>query len=191
MGPGVPTDSLVLLAQTFCSVARSDGMLPSLPFFDLQAAYYRTIRQVVAPLEEDDIRVRRMLYTLGLPHQALSGLKQKLEDISELQRAQAPAHLLPQVSDFFRGTWFRLDASAEPCSEVVFTARGSRPGCPAADLLFSLSFSAFQRANELALSAVGVATELISFLPFASLPWWTSQRRSRCPVPAGPMIWSG
>ena len=54
MCPGVSTDSLVLLAQTFCGVARSGGLLPSLLFFDLQAAYYRTVRQVIVPFGEDD-----------------------------------------------------------------------------------------------------------------------------------------
>ena len=77
-----------------------------------------------------------MLHSLGMPPQALQELTAKLESITALERGEATPHLQAILSDLFRGTWFRMDA----CAALTMTFRGSRPGDPAADMLFALSF---------------------------------------------------
>ena len=54
-----------------------------------------------------------MLHVLGLPPTALCELWDKLHAVTELQRARTPEHLVVQVSDLVRGTWFRLEGHSE------------------------------------------------------------------------------
>ena len=122
--PGVSVEALTSYDQAFMGAKTAAGQVPALLFYDLQAAYYRAIRQVVAPLREGDADLRRMLHSLGLPGQGLQELASKLGQLSELARVGCPDHLLASVSDLFKGTWFRLDSYAT----LVLTRRGTRPG---------------------------------------------------------------
>ena len=62
--PGIPTDSITLLAQTFFCVSRDMGRVPTLLFYDLQAAFYRTLRQSIAPFHDHDRALRKLFYDL-------------------------------------------------------------------------------------------------------------------------------
>ena len=95
-----------------------------------------------------------MLHSLGMPPQALQELTAKLESITALERGEATPHLQAILSDLFRGTWFRMDA----CAALTMTFRGSRPGDPAADMLFALSLCTCLQCTDKALEDAGLCT---------------------------------
>ena len=103
---------------------------------------------------EGDQQLHRLLALLGMPPEALRELRERLLQTTELECVQTPAHLQSIVSGLFKDSWFRLDAH----SALVMARRGSRPGDPAADLLFSFRLSAYLRASEAALTVAGVST---------------------------------
>ena len=90
--------------------------------------------------------------------------------------AGANDHLINVVSDLCRGTWFRLDR----LSTLTFTRRGSRPGDPLADILFSFTLSAYVQSCDHAIVAAAVETSL----PVLSTPSLAMHAR-----PATPALW--
>ena len=87
-----------------------------------------------------------------MPPSAAQELREKLAGIPILATAGVSAHTRALVRDMFRGTYFRLSG----CAELTLTRRGSRPGDPAADLLFAFTLSAYFRAAKLALQQHGL-----------------------------------
>ena len=99
---------------------------------------------------------------MQVPDEALPELAKHLHTIAALPHACSDEHLNAQISDLFRGCWFRLDRSGP----LVLTRKGTRPGDPLADLLFGFLFSAFLRSAENALASQGLET----FVPQAAGP---------------------
>eukprot|EP00439_Symbiodinium_sp_Y106_P068918 s5318_g11.t1 len=85
--------------------------------------------------------------------------------MSVMAEADVTPHLVQQAADLFRGTWFHLQSDIT----LILTRRGTRPGDPAADLLFAYSFAACCHAIERTLESRGLST----FLPAAigQPPW--------------------
>ena len=108
-------------------------------FFDLQSAYYRVLRQLVVRHSGTDAALLELLHKLDLPPEALQELHSKLASLAALPQLKASDHLQAVISDLLSGTWFRLDGRAL----LTITARGTRPGDPLADCLFSLTLSAY------------------------------------------------
>ena len=130
---------------------RAQHILTAHLFYDVAAAFYRALRQCIAPFHEEDSQLRKLLATLGLPGEALQELQEKLQQTAELVRGGASAHLIAAVAALFKGTWFKLDACA---TRLVLTRRGTRPGDAAADVLYAFCVSAYMRCNEAAIAAI-------------------------------------
>ena len=86
----------------------------------------------------------------------MSELYHHLGKLSALETARAGDHMTAIVSDLCRGTWFRLDRLAT----LTVTHRGSRPGDPLADILFSFSLSMYLESCERALQKAALQTSL-------------------------------
>ena len=152
--PGVGVDSITMVARAFQSYAQASALFPGFLFFDICAAYYRMLRQHVVPFEEPEERFRQLLRTLDVPGEAMGELYDHLGRLSALETAQAGDHMTAIVSDLCRGTWFRLDRLAT----LTVTHRGSRPGDPLADILFSFSLSMYLTSCERALQKAALQT---------------------------------
>ncbi|CAE7849805.1 unnamed protein product [Symbiodinium microadriaticum] len=111
-------------------------------FVDLQSAYYRVLRQLIVRHNGTDEELLSLLRKLDLPDAAIQELRHKLSTLAELPNLRASDHLQAVVADLLTGTWFRLNGQAL----LTATARGTRPGDPLADVLFSLTLSAYLRA---------------------------------------------
>ncbi|CAE7840747.1 unnamed protein product [Symbiodinium sp. CCMP2592] len=111
-------------------------------YFDLQAAYYQVLRQLVVKHSGSDAALLALLHRLDVPAHAVHELYAKLDKLAALPNLDASDHLQSVVSDVLSGTWFRLDGRA--C--LTATARGTRPGDPLADALFSLTLSAYLKS---------------------------------------------
>ena len=137
--PGEGVENITIAAKTFQLMCESIRKPWGLIFFDLQAAYYQVIREALTPGCEDDRALLRLFDKLQLPPKALCELRHHLQQLALLPKLQTSDHLTALISDLFRGSWFRISGSAL----LTVTKRGTRPGDPAADVLFSLTLSAF------------------------------------------------
>ena len=154
--PGVGTDGISATARTYQEYQLEAGRLPAMVYFDLKAAYYRMLRQLVVPIGEPEERFLRWMHSLKLPPRVLDELIQHLERLSSLEPAAVNPHTIAAVSDLFRGTWFRMDRH----EALTYTARGSRPGQSLADVLFAFSLSTYIKSCDQALSDSGFSSPL-------------------------------
>ena len=154
--PGVGIETISLVARTFQAQRHHTGGLWSLIFYDLQAAFYRVVRETLFACEHSDTALRSLIHRLGLPSQALDELVRQLRNIAVLPQYGAGPHLEALIKDMLHATWFRVDLS----DWITLTSKGTRPGDPAADVLFSLVFAALIRTLEPLLAAKGLAPTL-------------------------------
>ncbi|CAE7197699.1 unnamed protein product [Symbiodinium sp. CCMP2592] len=154
--PGTGVDSLILLTRAYQLRAQHRRYASALTFFDVKAAFYRVVRQSLLPTAQGvtDAGFLQVLHSLGVPDHALPELTTHLSAMATLQEAGVSQFTQAQISDLFRGSWFRLDASGP----LVATRKGTRPGDPLADMLFAFSFAAYLRSAHQALQAAQVET---------------------------------
>ena len=143
--PGLGIETPILAVKTFVLMADAVRQPWSVAFVDLQAAFYSVIRQSLVDCPGSDREYLALLHTLQVPSYAVAELKQHLIRLAELPRLGVNPHTVALVRDLFTGSWFRLSG----CPELVCTQRGSRPGDPAADILFAFTLTAlFRHVNE-------------------------------------------
>ena len=124
----------------------------ALTFVDLQSAFYQVVREAVAPCCSDDAALLRLLHSLDLPQAAYHELRHHLEQMALLPALGASPHVTAIVNDLFRGTYFYMMGG----STLTLTRRGTRPGDPAADAVFSLAMAAYLARIDRALSERGL-----------------------------------
>ncbi|CAE7244265.1 unnamed protein product, partial [Symbiodinium sp. CCMP2592] len=178
--PGQGIELISITAKAFFSLCNSRGGHASLVFFDLKAAFYQTIRQLVVNTADDDQSLLALFHRMALPPSALAELKAKLQAVTALEHSGASSHTRALVSDLFVGSWFRLSGFCD----LTLTRRGTRPGDPTADILFAFSIAAYMRAASAALDEAGMLADVPcvahrpDFVPFEG------------PVPLGCPAWA-
>ena len=146
--PGASPELLALYLTSFQRWAQSTQQNWAVAFFDVKQAYYRTLRQLVVDCDSDD-GLRRVLYELGLPEQATCELRDLLHRAADTSPLSGHEHLKAMLRDLLSATWFKFEASLL----VAVTHKGTRPGDPAADVLFAFTLSALFRAIESSLAS--------------------------------------
>ena len=136
---GVGIEAIALAARSFQSLCQATGQLWSLLFVDVQAAFYRVIRETLYRTGDDDAGLLSILQAMKLPPHAVQELHRTLSNLAVLSDLGASEQVQAQIQDAMQGTWFRIDAH----ELLTWTRCGTRPGDPAADILFALSFSVF------------------------------------------------
>ncbi|CAE7258117.1 unnamed protein product [Symbiodinium sp. CCMP2592] len=154
--PGQGIELISITAKTFFHSCNARSQQGAIIFFDLKAAFYQVLRERLVEPADREARIEDLFAHLKLPDTAISELRQQLLNIPILAAAGVSAHTQALVRDMFRGTYFRLTK----CSELTYTRRGSRPGDPAADLLFAFALSAYFRSALAALEAEGLAANI-------------------------------
>ena len=139
--PGEGIEYISLAAQCFQQYHEGRRQHWALIFYDVQAAFYSVIRELIVPTSQTDEQLLRFLHDLRVPPTAVAELKQKLEAITLLPTLNASPHLTAAIQDLYRGTWFKMSQSAL----LTITQRGTRPGDPAADAVFGLAMAALLR----------------------------------------------
>ncbi|CAE7432948.1 unnamed protein product [Symbiodinium sp. CCMP2456] len=165
--PGVGIEAISLLIRSFQMQRHHSGGLWSLIFYDLRAAFYRVVREMLFQTDLSDQSICALVHRLGLPHTALQEIASQLQAIAVLPSCGASPHLTALVQDMLHATWFKVDVS----DTITLTCKGTRPGDPAADVLFSLVFAAFVRTLEPILQAHGL-TSPVRGTPLA--PEWAA-----------------
>ena len=154
--PGSSPEILTLYLTAFqrwaCAARRSWAVV----FFDVKQAYYRTLRQLVVDCD-DDTGLLQVLRDLGLPAQATCELRDLLQKAASASPLAGQEHLSAMLRDMLTATWFKFEAS----SLVAVTHKGTRPGDPAADVLFAFTLSSLFQAIESSLEEC----DLVDALP--------------------------
>ena len=92
----------------------------------------------------------------GLPPQATCELRDLLRTAPTTSPLAGQEHLSAMLRDMLTATWFKFEAS----SLVAVTHKGTRPGDPAADVLFAFTLSSLFRAIESCLETNGLVDAL-------------------------------
>ncbi|CAE7459588.1 unnamed protein product, partial [Symbiodinium sp. CCMP2456] len=111
--------------------------------------------------EGSDSELCSLIHKLGLPSSAITELAQQLRTLSILPDFGANAHLASIVQDMLSATWFTIGIN----DVITLTRKGSRPGDPAADVIFSLVFAAFVKTVDGRLQTEGLAPSLAAWGP--------------------------
>ena len=154
--PGQGIEFVSLTAKTFFRMCNSASRKAALVFFDLKAAFYQVLRQLLVENVECDSELLALFARLQLPSTAIQELKDHLLRACELAKAGVTPHTRALISDMFRGSWFRLSGD----SLLTVTHRGARPGDPAADILFAFTLTAFVRQAMELLKTEGLQADL-------------------------------
>ena len=178
--PGISTVAIAMVARAFRDIQAGRHRAWALTFFDVRAAYYRVVRQLLAEVGDTEAALRRLFHDMGVPPTALAELRDRLMSIGTLAEAGAPAHLCEVLADAMQGTWFRLDLGAV----LTVTHRGVRPGDSLADVLFGFTLSAYLTATEAALSSAGLSE------PMPHTPGCSLWRRFAVPVSVSCGSWA-
>ena len=153
-GQGIELISIT--AKTFFAMHNTADTCAALIFFDLKAAFYQVVRQALVDTCESDAGMLELFKRLDLPPAAIDELRHKLSQVLLLEEAGVSEHSRILISDLFQGTFFRLTTD----SIVTLTGRGTRPGDPAADLLFAFTLSAYVKSALVALEAQGLLADV-------------------------------
>ncbi|CAE7805943.1 unnamed protein product [Symbiodinium microadriaticum] len=175
---GISIEPISLLARSFQAAHQKRRLPWAITFYDLQAAFYRIVRETLVPSRQDDAALRSLLHRIGIPPTALEELAEQLRRVAALPSMGASPHLVRLIQDLFHATWFRMDFD----DVLTCTSRGTRPGDPAADILFSLSFAAFIRHTEQTLRERGL--EALPLPSTSTHPWAQADQASTVGFPA-------
>ena len=153
--PGASPEILALYLTAFQRWAQSTRQYWAVTFFDVKQAYYRTLRQLVVDCDSD-AGLCKILYDLGLPEQAIGELRDLLHRAASTSPLAGKEHLTAMLRDLLTATWFKFEAS----SLLAVTHKGTRPGDPAADVLFAFTLSALFKSIEDGLESQGLVDSL-------------------------------
>lgn len=148
---------------------------------DIQAAYYRLLRQHSINSDFSDESLILFLKRMGVVDVTVPDLAQLLQGRNALEELQCPRHLRHVVSSLHRSTWWRLDFD----SKIIKTERGTRPGDGFADVVWQLCFSRFLHRLDDVLASLGIQTQL----------WWNDRKgfdtaSGPTEVPIGTVVWA-
>ncbi|CAE7041785.1 unnamed protein product [Symbiodinium sp. CCMP2592] len=150
--PGEGIEHISLAAQSFLHLRDARREPWALIFYDVQAAFYSVIRELITPHTHTDNGLLELLHRMALPPAAVSELRDKLRDLALLPQLGTSSHVTALVQDLYKGTWFRITGSAL----LTLTERGTRPGDPAADAVFGRAMSALLRSIDEAMDKAGL-----------------------------------
>ena len=154
--PRIGIEALSLTARLFQDLTVKRKQQWGLTLYDIRAAFYRVVRQMVIDVPESDEHICRLVRSLGLPDGALAELHAKLSTLAEIPKAGATPHVQALVTDLLQGTYFRMDTD----HLTMMTKRGTRPGDPCADVLFAFLLSGFTKAVDLAIEQEGLCCQV-------------------------------
>eukprot|EP00434_Breviolum_minutum_P002370 symbB.v1.2.002094.t1/scaffold109.1/size325261/12 len=125
-------------------------------FLDIQAAYYRLIRQHSINSDFSDASILQFLERMGVAGLSIQDLATILQGPNALEELDCPHHLQKIVATLHASTWWRLDAD----QAVIRTERGTRPGDGFADVVWQLCFSRYLHRVDEILASLGIQCQL-------------------------------
>ena len=145
-----------LYVRAFLQGAQVAKVSSTVLFVDIKEAFYRLVRQLVAPVQDTADAIFTVLDRLALPEPHRSVLQAMMGGADLVTVGHRSPLLAACVADVLQHTWFAVRGSGQ----LTATKSGSRPGDPLADILFGFVLSAFLQQTEQALEEAGLITEL-------------------------------
>ena len=160
---GVSTGALSLLLRTFQAHCREHRVSHALLFVDLKSAFYSIVRQFLLSKPVEDLNVLDLCSALHLEEYHAEALISMLGGQRDPEVMAIPRHLQCFLDDLLSNTWFEVRGAGFP----VQTAKGSRPGDPLADLLFSFCIAAPLKAlaEDMSKAGLRIALSTAGILP--------------------------
>ena len=121
--------------RSFMRSSRQRGISAAAIFFDIASAYYAVIRELLVGRSDDAVSVEELAQGLRLTTGEMQAVASMIDDEPVLADADSP-FLRRLVQEIGSATWFVLARD----DTLVHTRRGTRPGGPIADVLFSALF---------------------------------------------------
>ena len=109
-------------------------MSRALIFVDLKAAFYSVVREFLLSRPPTELDVVDLCGMLGHSEEQTAELLSLLSRGGDDMVQDVPHHLRAYLEDLLTCTWFQVRGAEYP----VHTRKGTRPGDPLADLLFSM-----------------------------------------------------
>ena len=120
-----------MVVQQLLAWSKHESKSIGLRFVDLKAAYYGVVRQLGLDLRSSPEALARLFITLEVSPACVQRLLALLA--AGPAAAGVHPHLRELLAEAHRGTWFAMAGAPE----VSATERGTRPGDPMADLVFT------------------------------------------------------
>ena len=131
---GSSTAALSLLVRTFQHHCRERRLSHALIFVDLRSAFYSVVREFLLSKPPADLDLLGLCTALGLTDEQVMALVSLLDPGGDNMSQAVPQHLKAYLADLLACTWFQVRGADHP----IQTHKGTRPGDPLADLLFSM-----------------------------------------------------
>ena len=150
-------------------------------FLDIQAAYYRLIRQHSINSYFSDSSILQFLERMGVTGLSIQDLATILQGPNALEELECAPHLRKIVATLHASTWWRLDAD----EAIIRTERGTTPGDGFADVIWQLCFSRYLHRVDDILTSLGIQCQLPwnQCCGFAASPGDTL-------LPLGTVVWA-
>ena len=136
------------MVRLFLGWTKRCAMSSALLFLDVQTAFYRVLRPLIAKHKEFHRQLIEIIQFFDLDPEAYQELCQALDEPTAMHQAGVPTPLENLVAEAHANTWF----STPGRDELIRTRGGTRPGDPFADLIFNFLFSKVMKKVKLALA---------------------------------------
>jgi len=127
-------------------------------FLDIQAAYYKLLRQHSLGLDTSDEGIMTLLHRMGVRDTTLQEVAEAIVEPAILPSTGCPPHLSSMVKALHDQTWYIMSGDRT----MIQTSRGTRPGDGFADVIWNITYAKFLQRVTARLEATGA---------FSSLSW--------------------
>ena len=144
------------VVRTFLTVARARKQSAATIFVDLEAAFYRMLRELAVGPCQTEVPLDELLERLQVPACYRPAVRHAASTAEQGILAELPACLKAYLLSWQRNTWFMHAETGDSAS----VRTGSRPGLPLADLIFNLAATGLLTEIQDAFEAEGITTAI-------------------------------
>ena len=145
------------MLRLFLAACKQQKLSSGVIFLDIQTAYYKVIRELVAAAPTPTDTLRELISTFRLPQEALQELENMLRHSPSIStRCGMAPHMEALLSELHQDTWFTTPG----LETLTHTRVGTRPGSCFADVFFNFLFAHVLREVQELLAERGILTQL-------------------------------
>ena len=116
--------------------ARAEGTAIALIFVDARQAFYTVIRKLVLQVVEPEHAIHSFFEQLRIPHDAVGELKDILSKGPAMEESTFSDTAVRDIASIYIASHFQVRGS----EDLGSANKGTRPGHPYADVVFSSAF---------------------------------------------------
>ena len=134
--PGLVTEFPVMALKMFQEKAKAEGTSFALIFVDARQAFYAVIRKLVLQVVEPEHAVLSFFEQLRIPPEAVEELREILAKGPAMDESILSDTAVRDIASTFTASHFQVRGS----DQLGPANKGTRPGHPYADVVFSFAF---------------------------------------------------